>query len=59
MLTRRSLVTTLLAAPVIIRTPGLLMPIKVLKPELDEWTYLYKIGIYAYSNMGWMEWAPR
>lgn len=39
MLTRRGLIGTLLAAPVIIRTPGLLMPVKAPEPwrlTLDE-----------------------
>lgn len=39
MLTRRGLIGTLLAAPVIIRTPGLLMPIKpfVMVPESESY----------------------
>lgn len=55
MLSRRGLIGGLvaLAAPAIIRSPGLLMPIKPL-PELDyykvEWPYthrVYSFGIYA------------
>ena len=34
MLTRRGLIGTLLAAPVIIRTPGLLMPVKAIREPL-------------------------
>ena len=60
MLTRRGLIGTLLAAPVIIRTPGLLMPVKAPEPwrlTLDEiqstmlWHYIGRVVAVSEGNI--------
>lgn len=50
MITRRKALVGLFVAPAIIRTPGLLMPIKPLQNEYEAWVALYAgtfgVGFY-------------
>lgn len=39
-ITRRRLLTGLIAAPIVITTPGLLMPVKALQPDMSWWIVL-------------------
>lgn len=71
MITRRSLVVAMLAAPAIIRTPGLLMPVKaaILKPDkrltvdyvrwVDQNNITYWTEFSSYSGGGLPEWCLR
>jgi len=68
MLSRRNLLKGLIAAPLVISTPGLLMPVKALPPEPAYGMYVkgvwldgtpFNIGVeqgYSAADIGGMEW---
>lgn len=55
MINRRSLLLGLIAAPVVIRTPGLLMRVRSILPEC-EWSYFNpSTGIYHFRFVDFAE----
>ena len=45
-LTRRRVLTGIIAAPLIVKIPGLLMPVRAIEPGYDEWRYRINGGVW-------------